>query len=208
MRHVDPEQLSDAARDVDPSRKIAIELQTVKQNAAQQHTAAERAFFRVEKSTRANGGAIGDDKLFQKSPKGGLYAAFEIVKRKIVPAVKLRRKLVIPRDRSLNQLGEKRDEKCKAENVFLRRIFSPLYVDQIPHRLENIKGNAERQDKIDSQKSLRHRKLVEREIPVFDEIQKGKIEQKTRRAKKLLLLCGALFVFFFRFSVGSRDFLV
>ena len=57
--------------------------------------------------------------------------------------------LVKARDRALNQLWEEGDKQRKLRRVPLRRVFAVVHVDQVAHRLERVKRDAQRQQQVE-----------------------------------------------------------
>ena len=143
-RKADAEQLRDAGDQVDAAGEVAVLLQRVKQHGHDDHRAAVRllpAEHRADQRERA----VGDDLLFEEAPEHEQRAALDVCNVEAVRRLQLGGELIKARDRALNQLREEGDEQRKLRRVPLRRVFAVVHVDQIAHRLERVKRDAQRQ---------------------------------------------------------------
>ncbi len=80
--------------------------------------------------------------------------------------------LIIAPDRPLNQLGKKRDEQRKPRQVFLRRIFAVVHIQQIAHRLKRVKADAQRQQ----QPKRRRSEPAAHVVRIFERRQQAEIK--------------------------------
>ena len=88
---------------------------------------------------------IGDHQLFEVTPRDAQKPAGDHAPVGTVRGIQLLCKLGIPADGSLHQLREETDKQGKAERILLRPGFSAVNVDEIPHRLKDIKRKSERE---------------------------------------------------------------
>ena len=112
-------------------------------------------------------------------------------------AFKLFFQLIIAPDRPLNQLGKKRDEQRKPRQVFLRRIFAVVHIQQIAHRLKRVKTDAQRQQ----QPKRRRAEPAAHVVRIFERRQQAEIKQKRREHCRALSAPGLRLDRFFPFPV-------
>lgn len=64
-----------------------------------------------------------------------------------MPLKKLRRKLILPCDRALNNLRKIECKGCVMKNILFRLIPFPVNIENIAYRHKGVKGYTQRQDK-------------------------------------------------------------
>ena len=70
-----------------------------------------------------------------------------------MPLIKLFCELIVPCDRSLDDLREERHKQSKLRQIRVGIVFAPVYVDQISCRLECIERDAQRDEDVTLEKS-------------------------------------------------------
>ena len=128
---------------------------------------------------------VSDDLLFEEAPEHQDEAAADVGQIEPVARSELRRERVIAADWTLNELREKGDKQRKPEDIALRRVFAVVHVDEIAHRLEGIKGNAQRHEEPDGRRAAFAHQAVQsgerrrrRGGDVFEHRQHAEIEQQ------------------------------
>ena len=119
---------------------------------------------------------VGDHLFLKKAPEHEQRAALYPAKIKLVRRDQLRRKLIIPRDRALNQLRKEGNKQRKPRRILFRPVLAVMHVDQVTHRLECVKGNAQRQKqpkRLGAQRRKHGRSILEQR-------QYTKVEQQHR----------------------------
>ena len=130
--------------------------------------------------------AVGDHLFLEIAPEHEQRAAREIVKLEAAGLGQLVCQLVVPGNRALNELGEEGDKQRKLCGILFRGIFAVGYVDQVAHRLEGVKRDAQRQ----KQPQRRTAQHFQHGRGVLDQGQHAEVEQQHRPEDDALTLLG------------------
>lgn len=159
FRQLKPQRLAQTEGNIDAAGEVAIDLKAIEKRQNQHGIG-------ISQGRNGNGQPVGNDQFFKISPEHTLQAKRELPAVEGVGGGELRRKLRIFTDRSLNELGEKAQEKEQFQGIFFGRYGSPVYIRQIADTLKQEKGNTQRQGK-----------TVQK--PELEEEQHGKIDRQT-----------------------------
>ena len=139
VRHVDSHTLSYASGDVDTAAEIRVDLYHIEQEA---HKDSAACVFRIviEDLVDKDRCSVRDHQFLEKAPQNQLCPVGQIFEFKSVPFIELSGQLVVPADRSLNDLWEEGCEQGELGHVPVRLDFVPVKVEYVRCRLERIEG--------------------------------------------------------------------
>ena len=186
-RKLDAEELSDAGDHVDAAGEVRVLLEGVEQNANDDDRAAVLTLA-AENLLDQRKRTVGDDLLFEKAPEDQQCAALDVSKVKAMRLVKLMGELIKARNRSLNQLGEEGHKQRKARRILFRGVFAVVYVDEVAHRLERVKADAQRQKQIERRGGLARQRRApgKQRTHVFQHRQNAEVEQQHGEEQRAL----------------------
>ena len=157
--------------------------------------------------------AVGDDLLFEETPKHEQRGALDVFDVKAVRLLELGAELVIAADGALNELREKGDVERKACGVALGGVLAVVDVDQVAHGLERVKRNAQGQQQVERGRrgGLPGEAFCKRRAPGKDRLQilergeNAEVEQQRQPEEHALAGADALLVRFFglRIQLGA-----
>ena len=174
LRQLDAEHLGRAPGDVDAAGEIAVELNTVEQHPGKEHGAPVLGVI-AEHGSHDDSRPVGDDQFFEIAPHSQLEAVFQVVRVKNVPSGELGAQITEAADGSLDHLGKEGHEQGESGQAFLRRVFPPVAVDDIAHRLEHIEGQPQREHQ--PQIRLGQMEQAGGEVQIFHHVQQAEVGQ-------------------------------
>ena len=151
FNQIDSHQLSRSAGHINSAGEISINLYRVKDHGDKGLQAVVLTVT-VEYLINQYARAIRDHHFFEVPPEHQLCSKGQIIVLKWMILFQLWTELIITTDRSLNNLGKKRDKKSKSRQTDFCFVLIPVDINTVPDRLKGIKRNPQGKDKVDQRK--------------------------------------------------------
>ena len=145
----EPHDLSRPDRDVGVSGEIAIDLEG--ESDCREHEWEAHVFVRTRiDGVDDSGQVVGDHDLLEHSPEHSLEPSSDFARAERVQLPKLGQEVLWTLDRPGDELRIEHDIQCKDPEVILRHVTAPIHLDRVAHSLERMKGQADRENDLES----------------------------------------------------------
>ena len=168
--------------DVGVAREVTVDLKREEQGADNQFSTAFGGI--VRKNLVAGGGAsVGDDHLFEKSPKNLAHAINGERIVKLARFQELRQEVRGALNRTCHKLREEGDESKESDDVTCRFQLAAVDIYGVAQRLERVERNTHRQNdvqrseiQLDTKSGERFNELRSKEVIVFHHAENGDVD--------------------------------